>query len=69
MNEHGRLASLSARLIFETASEQYAFDMGYDAAVKGADTTNCHFTLFASKTLMEAWTAGNRAGKVDHALR
>lgn len=36
---------------------------GYDAAVSGPNTTNCHFTIFASPALTKAWERGNELGK------
>ena len=39
-------------------TKKQAFDAGRDCAKNGANTTNCHFTLFASKELMKAWQKG-----------
>lgn len=43
----------------------YAEEMGYDSVVNGANTTNCHFSLFASKELTTAWEKGARLAKQD----
>lgn len=63
------LASLCIKLSFEMPSEERAYEQGYNAAIEGTNTTNCHFTLFATKSLMEAWTAGNRAGEKFNGIR
>lgn len=40
-----------------------AENAGYDAAISGPNTTNCHFTLFATPELKDAWERGNAKGK------
>ena len=40
------------------SDESYAYRMGKDSVVNGANITNCHFTLFTSKELTEAWERG-----------
>ena len=37
---------------------QHAYDMGVDYARNGADTKNCHFTLFATPAMMKQWEKG-----------
>ena len=37
------------------------FEKGRDAAINGATTENCHFGLFATKEMSDAWSAGNKA--------
>ena len=39
-------------------SEEYAFKMGKDCAKNGANTTNCHFSIFSSRENTEAWERG-----------
>ena len=41
-----------------------AYAMGFDAAAKGPDTTNCNFRIFARPDLTQAWESGNAAGKI-----
>ena len=45
-------------LIPPTRSKQYAYKMGKDCAKNGANTTNCHFSIFSSKENTEAWERG-----------
>ena len=40
-----------------------AYNAGLDCALNGANTTNCHFTLFATKELTKAWERGKAAGE------
>ena len=37
-----------------------AYRMGKDCARKGANETNCHFTLFVSHESTKAWEQGKR---------
>jgi hypothetical protein len=39
-------------------TEQMAYDAGVDCAKNGANTTNCHFTIFATPELTAAWERG-----------
>jgi len=48
-----------------TASE--AEKAGYDCGKNGANTTNCHFRLFASPELTKAWERGK--AKADMELK
>ncbi len=41
-----------------TANEKICFAMGYDCEMNGADTKNCHFSLFSTKENTAAWEAG-----------
>jgi hypothetical protein len=43
--------------------EQSAYNAGYDASVYGANTTNCHFSIFSTHEKMKAWERGTAAGK------
>lgn len=53
--------SLFRRLATER-SVPYA--MGWDAAVSGPDTTNCHFATFGTPETMRQWQAGKEAGEL-----
>lgn len=44
-------------------TEDEAFRAGYDCAVNGADTVNCHFRFFATPDLTRAWENGKRRGE------
>jgi len=52
------LAELVKRLIPPKRSKDYAYKMGKDCAKNGANTTNCHFSIFSSKENTEAWERG-----------
>lgn len=41
-----------------TSNERICFAMGYDCEMNGANTTNCHFSLFSSPENTKAWQAG-----------
>ena len=43
---------------------QEAYEQGFDSGLNGANTTNCHFTLFSSPDKTRAWERGNHAGKI-----
>ena len=45
--------------------EQRAERLGYDSAVNGANTVNCHFSLFNSPTMTAAWERGNKRGLAE----
>ena len=38
----------------------YAYQMGYDCEMNGANDVNCHFSIFSSKENTAAWEAGKR---------
>lgn len=46
---------------------EHAEQMGYEAGRTKPNETNCHFSLFATKELMEAWSMGNRRGLQEKA--
>lgn len=50
---------LMARAI-PTHSPEYAYEMGRDCAVNGANLTNCHFSIFSSPENTRAWERGKR---------
>jgi ribosome modulation factor len=43
----------------------YAYRMGYDNAINGANQTNCHFSIFSSRKNTDAWERGNADGKKE----
>lgn len=51
--------------LFRRLSNQKSvpYAMGWDAAVNGADTTNCHHATFGSPETMSQWQAGKEAGE------
>ncbi len=38
-----------------------AYKHGYDCGINGANETNCHFSIFASKENTKAWERGKKA--------
>ncbi len=50
-----------ARLIYP--GTPYAY--GYDAGRNGANTENCHFTIFSSPERTKEWERGNNDGSYD----
>ena len=42
-----------------------AYDAGKDCAINGADTTNCHFSLFSSPEIMKSWQKGKNDGEEE----
>lgn len=44
-----------------TRNAEYAYKMGYDCEINGANTTNCHFSIFSSKENTRAWEEGKKA--------
>lgn len=49
-------------------TEKRAFEAGYDAAVHGSNTINCHFRHFRSPELTRAWEKGRDAGNHERKL-
>jgi hypothetical protein len=43
-------------------TENDAYQAGIDCAINGANTTNCHFTFFATKELSDAHSRGVKQG-------
>ena len=41
-------------------SSSYAYAMGYDCGLRGADLENCHFSIFSTRENTRAWEAGKR---------
>lgn len=46
-------------------STEYAYKMGFDCAVNGANGKNCSFTIFSSSENTKAWENGKRSGEKD----
>lgn len=45
--------------------KDYAYKMGYDCAIHGANTTNCNFSIFSSVENTKSWEDGKRQGELD----
>jgi hypothetical protein len=43
-------------------TKEHTERMGFDSEFNGANTTNCHFSLFGSPELTKAWELGNKRG-------
>ena len=54
------LSELLARLMPPNISTEYAYKMGVDCAINGANTTNCNFSIFSSPENTAAWERGKR---------
>ena len=52
------MAELIKALTPPKRSKDYAYKMGKDCAKNGANTTNCHFSIFSSKENAEEWERG-----------
>jgi len=48
-------------LIPPKRSADYAYQMGWDCEINGANEDNCHFSIFSSKENAAAWNSGRRA--------
>ena len=57
------LKELVKNVIPPKRSEEYAYKMGVDCAKNGANTTNCHFSIFSSSENTRAWEKGEKDGK------
>ena len=44
--------------------EKICFANGYDCEMNGANTTNCHFSLFGSPERTKAWERGKEAARL-----
>lgn len=65
MNEKQDLEFLNLvkKLIPPKRDKKYAYKMGLNFAKNGANTTNCHFSIFSSPENSEAWVKGAKDGK------
>ncbi len=52
-------------LLVNTLDIDYAYEMGRDCALNGANITNCHFSLFASREQTEAWERGKESAEQE----
>lgn len=48
---------------FKSRSEEEAYKAGIDCAMNGSNTTNCHFSFFATPELMRAWERGKASAE------
>jgi len=39
------------------------YQAGYDAAINGPNTTNCHFSLFSTPEKTKEWERGKKDGE------
>jgi len=46
-------------------NEKYAYDMGKDCALNGANTTNCSFAIFSKPEFTKAWERGKNEKPSD----
>jgi hypothetical protein len=53
------------RRLGDPVTAEYAERMGRDAAINGPNTTNCHFRIFTTRELTEAWERGYRSAKKE----
>ena len=51
------------KLIPPKRSEDYAYKMGIDSHINGANTTNCHFSIFSSPENTKSWEEGVKFAK------
>lgn len=42
---------------------EHAYKMGKDCAINGANTTNCHFSIFTTREITKKWEQGKRDGE------
>lgn len=47
----------------ETKTEEQAERAGFDCAINGSNLDNCHFSLFATQVLTQAWERGKERGE------
>ena len=45
--------------------EEYAYKTGEACALSGANTTNCHFSIFSTWQNTTAWKQGKLAGEAS----
>ena len=54
------LPELIKALIPPKRSKEHAYKIGRDCAKNGANTTNCHFSIFSSRDNADEWERGLR---------
>ena len=42
-----------------------AYDAGFDCEKNGANTSNCHFSIFSTKEKTEAWRKGKKMAESE----
>jgi hypothetical protein len=47
------------------AEIEFAYEMGFDCAVNGANTINCNFKIFNTPENTKAWEEGKRNGQKE----
>ena len=45
------------------SKDSYAYQMGKDCGINGANTTNCHFSIFSTKEQTKLWELGKADGE------
>lgn len=62
-------ASLLRRFTIQSPELAKCYELGYDCAVNGANTTNCHFSIFSSPDRTKAWEDGKKVGEQEGEIR
>jgi ribosome modulation factor len=44
----------------QKGTKEYAYQMGYDCGINGANTTNCSFAIFSDHAFTKEWERGKR---------
>ena len=55
------IEKMLAKLTIPEVKQTEAYKLGYDCGVHGANTTNCHFSIFNSKANTREWEKGKAA--------
>lgn len=50
------------KLLPEGPTPEECYEFGFDAAVKGPNEANCHFSIFLEKEGTAEWLRGKKAG-------
>jgi ribosome modulation factor len=58
----GDIDLLKRLLNIPKRNEEYAYQMGYDCGINGANTTNCNLAIFSCVENTREWERGNRDG-------
>lgn len=51
-------------VVYDCAELQYAYEAGWDCEINGANTENCHFSLFSSPEMTKAWEHGKKNAQI-----
>ena len=54
-----------SKLIPPVYSENECYEAGFDSGLNGSNSTNCHFSYFATKEKMERWEKGSKDGEQE----